>query len=377
MPKKNVIAIDYSGSTNDKKNYWDKVLSVLEKTNGIDTKYIFWDSDPAKIVDKTKAIQMAKDRKGFKYTNPLTFVSLLIEEIKKVANYSSEGSDAINLTIITDGQIYPIYGAGQEDIKKCIANCDQKLKEAEIKFSKVEVYFVNTGGAIDLSVAAPFLRRAGQYSMYQDDKLIKENSQLNLDGYLNEAENFLKNFQMILSQIEAHVLGTDGKAVHISLSNLQKNLLDKVQKDNAEINKNSDLITQIMDELHKRDEKNQAKILVEKLFNKSENTSFNKEKEIAAKFEQLFNACSKGYDFSFDKEKSNRTQKASELQPFKVSQLNQVDEKPFKKDCNFVCPITINKDAALLPIKNYVQQEDERPEYQPIFLGIPKNIKII
>ncbi|MGC1853902.1 MAG: hypothetical protein WA659_00790 [Candidatus Aquirickettsiella sp.] len=43
MPKKNVIAIDYSGSTYRQKNYWKKVESVLEKTNDEDTVYTFWD----------------------------------------------------------------------------------------------------------------------------------------------------------------------------------------------------------------------------------------------------------------------------------------------------------------------------------------------
>lgn len=372
MPKKNVVAIDYSGSTFRKENYWKKVKSLLEETNEIDTVYMFWDNRKnPEIAEKKWAIKITellinKEGPGGA-TDPSTFIPVLYQALEN-------NELPINLTLITDGQIAPSGDTdNKEEVIACIAECDKLLKEKKARFSEAKIYFVDTGGPIDKSVAAPFLRRADQYSICQNDKLIEKGSQLNLDRYRNEPERFLTDFQLILSQIANHVLGTDGKAIHTSLSELQKNLLDKLQKDNAEINKNSGLITQIMDELHKNDG-DQAKTLVKKLFSKSEDTSFNKEKEIAVKFEQLFDACSKGYDFSFDKKESNRNQKASAVNPFSVDQFNQKDkdEQAPEKVCNFVCPITLDEDLALIPIKNYVQQGQEILRYQPIFLDISK-----
>lgn len=48
MPKKNVVAIDYSGSTNiswseGNKKYWQSVYDYISKVNPEDTQFIFWD----------------------------------------------------------------------------------------------------------------------------------------------------------------------------------------------------------------------------------------------------------------------------------------------------------------------------------------------
>ncbi len=179
--KKNVIAIDYSGSTYSQKNYWEKVKSVLEKTNDIDTVYTFWDyRENPEITKKERAKEIIELLiKGEGYggaTDPSTFIPVLVKEssLEQAPKEKEEKKD-ITLTLITDGQITPLgyyknypIRFSQEELNEqaieCIKKCDEELKKAKIKFSKLEVYFVNTGGPIDKSVAAPFLRRADKYS---------------------------------------------------------------------------------------------------------------------------------------------------------------------------------------------------------------------
>ena len=167
MPELTIFAIDNSGSTGGEKEYWGKVTKLLKEADP-NTQCIFWNSGVPQIVAKAKAIDIAERKHGTGATDPSTFIPVLYQALEN-------NELPINLILITDGQIAPSGNPdNKEQVIACIAECDKLLKEKKAKFSELKVYFVYTGGGIDLSVAAPFLRKADNYSYEYPEKIEKE-----------------------------------------------------------------------------------------------------------------------------------------------------------------------------------------------------------
>jgi hypothetical protein len=169
-----VFAIDYSGSTQGVTNYWKMVSKLVSKTTE-DTKYIFWDNKNPIVLNKKEAQEKAEslnkqERSGM---DPSTFIS-------EIAKLTSD----VYLTIITDGQVD----------NQAISSCDVLMKKHAIKLKQATIHFINTGGKMNLSVAAPFIRET-KYQIMLDDKLHQEGTtySINLEQYFHQLLKFIQD----------------------------------------------------------------------------------------------------------------------------------------------------------------------------------------
>jgi hypothetical protein len=211
----NIFAIDNSGSTRGNIEYWDKVSKLLKADKSNNTLCVFWNSvKELKTVDKAGAINIAKSRYGTGCTDPSTFIPVL--------NQTLENNELpINLILITDGQIAPRGNIDKDEIIACIATCDEQLKEKKAEFSKVFVYFIDTGGPIDKSVAASFLRRADNYEYQYPLKLTGEGIVLITKL---ESELLMQDFKSITKEELEPIIKEKFKLIAKQESKLVENL---------------------------------------------------------------------------------------------------------------------------------------------------------
>jgi len=205
------MAIDNSGSTSGKTNkYWTMVKEIVTKT-AEDTKFILWNSNEIKkYTERGDFIPELKITMGG-CTDPITFIPWL----------RSDDSGRLALTLVTDGQIAPSGRNLTEDqLRQHVEKCDKLLSNLNILFSELTIYFISTDSnnqSMNLSVSAPFIRRANQYKlevynltqtcsglelMLDKDKSRDISTRLNLERYFNEPVQFNSDAERILEQIK-------------------------------------------------------------------------------------------------------------------------------------------------------------------------------
>lgn len=364
MPKKNVIAIDYSGSTNiswndGNKKYWQSIDDYISNINPEDTQFIFWnDRENPEVVSQAQALIKAKQRKGYGGTNPGTFIQHLVPD-----------KEGIILSIFTDGQV------GEKEV----GLCDRLLEKKIIKIKRLKVFFIGPKDNMNLSVSAPFMR-AERIPDGGMDCEIKINEEITrqilkpalsqIEKYWGKPEFFLKQASSFLNELTLQNLGRNNQDMIFrnKLVELQKNLLQVVveNKQSGELKNNQD---SIMLALQNKDEKSAMNGLKNFLENSTDET----EKQIEAYFQKIFTLLDKKNDYSFDQLSANRLTRAPEVKKVAVEEVEEISSL----EVRFECPITFEEDLPVLYIKNSYQKSGEQSsstvkKYPPVFQDISK-----
>uniref|UniRef100_A0A915EIY7 Uncharacterized protein n=1 Tax=Ditylenchus dipsaci TaxID=166011 RepID=A0A915EIY7_9BILA len=103
-------------------------------------------------------------------------------------------------------------------------------------FSSVQVYFVDTGGSINLSVSASFIRNCN-YKIYKDGVLLAEGSskqKADLSKYFNRPYLFCQQADELFKKLALENLGQQNHRLRDQLLDLQKNLLNHIAVSNSE-----------------------------------------------------------------------------------------------------------------------------------------------
>lgn len=195
------ICVDNSGSTNYHINYWNTVAEIAKRKP--DAKFLLWDTS-AKSISYNDMLKYAETKKGCGGTDPTCFVS-----------YLKENTDVI---IVTDGQID----------SSSVEKCDKLLNEKP--FNSVEMHFINTGGRMDMSVSAPFVRKTN-YKLFKDGVMFSEGSsklEFDLKEYFNNPEKFIEDNEKLLNQITITTMGRPNIQLRNKVIDLKENLLKTV-----------------------------------------------------------------------------------------------------------------------------------------------------
>lgn len=318
------LCIDYSGSTGNNQSYWNFASNIVESHP--DAKFIFWDTN-AKEVSYKEAKIIVKTCRGFGGTQPQCIVNFIPKDS--------------HLIIITDGQI------GKNDVSQC----DNLLNGRA--FSQVDVYFVNTGGEMNLSVSAPFTRNT-KFNIYQGDKLLSSGSSdqvIELKKYYDNPELFLKEADDILKQIVMQNLGKNNTTLRNNLLDLQKNLLKCIAVKNAQGNE-FNLIRQSLKNKNYND-------AITKIKSATILTDSSQAKKIEGMIQELIRCCSGMNDFSFEILQPGRLSRAAPVTHIPTEELPPVENY----DGGYECPITLDKDIPCCLIK----------QGEPVLLNIEKN----
>lgn len=323
-----IYAIDCSGSTGNIDNYWLPVYRMVNANPN--AKFWFWDTSIRELSHK-QALDWCTKKSGCGGTDPTC-----------VAQKLPLKSDKINLILVTDGQI----GTGS------IANCDQTLKDRP--FASVEVNFINTGGQMNLSVSAPFTRKADKVKINVGDEVLATGSTtqaIDLKKYYGKPDEFMNDAEAILKQVVLQSLGKNNQALRNEFLELQKNLLATLAKNNSaggEYGKLRDLL---------KAGNYDASIIMTKALILNADSSVGK--KIEAVIQELLNQCSGSTNFSFDILQPGRLSRAM---PVKAVATEELPEE--ENHTKFECPITLDDGSApVLCIK----------QGAPVFEGLDKN----
>lgn len=323
-----LFAIDYSGSTGRKANYWNKVLALV--TPHQKATFLIWDTS-AKNITYDQIVVHCQSMSGNGGTEPQCIAKLLPANTKNT-----------NLVLITDGEVLP----------KDVTACDEALKERS--FASVEVHFIKTGGNMNLSVSAPFTRNAKDVKIIVDDVVLATGSTaqaIDLKKYFDKPEEFMQDAEAILKQVVLQNLGKNNQALRDGFLELQKNLLATLAKNNSaggEYGKLRDLL--------KAGEYNSSVTMTKSLVANAD-SSFGK--KIEAVIQELINQCSGSTNFSFDLLQPGRLARAL---PVKAVATEEIPEE--ENHTKFECPILLDDGSApILCVK----------QGSPVFEGLEKN----
>ena len=210
-----IFAIDTSWSTANSKFYIDSIERIVSNTIRRPTKYsrytvIHWNTtSTTKRCRIDNVVLEAKEIRSQGGTD----IGCFIDKLKS----------GIDLVIISDGQV-----PGNS-----VSNARDTLSSKNLTFSRVEVHYIETGGRINLSVAAPFIRNT-DYKVYNGNRLISNGSSTeNIDFqiYHNELDKFLQDSDSIISKLAVQNLGaSENKELKTQILKLQKNLLGVIRR---------------------------------------------------------------------------------------------------------------------------------------------------
>jgi len=293
-------------------------------------KIYFWDTS-VKEVSRTDALARCANKSGGGGTDPTC-----------VAQKPPLKSEKINLVLVTDGQI----DAGS------VANCDRVLNNRP--FASVEVNFLNTGGQMNLSVSAPFTRKADKVKINVGDEVLASGSTtqaIDLKKYYGKPEEFMNDAEAILKQVVLQSLGKNNQALRNEFLELQKNLLATLAKNNSaggEYGKLRDIL--------KAGHYDPAITMIKTLVLNADSSVG---KKIEAVIQELINQCSGSTNFSFDLLQPGRLTRAM---PVKAVATEELPEE--ENHTKFECPILLDDGSApVLCIK----------QGAPVFEGLEKN----
>ena len=219
LEMKTILAIDYSGSVQNKANYHDyiknKILPKYYKRNRGDIIYI-WETNYKKI-SYQEMMDIVNNRKGSGGTNSSKIANILSLE----ANNNFK-----HLLIVTDGEVDKTEIEKSDNIMKSNNN---------IKLEFVSTFIIKTSGTCNLSVGAPYCRNVPNSTIYvsKEGKEIKQPSlfeedlnewkQLETNIYYTQ-DDFLKNYTKIENAVKAKTLGSSSGNVLQTLSNFKERI---------------------------------------------------------------------------------------------------------------------------------------------------------
>lgn len=328
MSVEKIVAIDCSGSTGNVTDYWLKVYRLVDAHPK--AKFWFWDTSIREL-SHMQALDWCMRKSGGGGTDPTCIAQKLPHK-----------SEKIDLVIVTDGQI------GVREV----ANCDQTLKDRP--FASVEVNFINTGGQMNLSVSAPFTRKADKVKINVGDDVLATGSTtqvIDLKKYYDKPDEFMNDAEAILKQVVLQSLGKNNQALRNEFLDLQKNLLATLAKNNSaggEFGKLRDLL--------KTNMYDQAIAMTKSLILNADSSVG---KKIEAVIQELINQCSGSSNFSFDLLQPGRLARAM---PVKAVATEELPEE--ENHTKFECPILLdNESTPVLCVK----------QGSPVFEGLEKN----
>lgn len=321
-----VFAIDCSGSTGNHEKYWLTVYRMIDSNPN--AKILFWDTS-VKEMSRKDALAWCMKKSGGGGTDPTCIAKALPSTSK------------LNFVLVTDGQIDA----------SSVSRCDQALNNRP--FSSVEVNFINTGGQMNLSVSAPFTRKADKVKINVGDEVLATGSTtetIDLKKYYGKPEEFMKDAEMILKQVVLQCLGKNNQALRNEFLELQKNLLATLAKNNSaggEYSKLRDLL---------KAGQYDAAVTMVRTFIANADSSFGK--KIEAIIQELINQCTGSTNFSFDLLQPGRLARAM---PVKTAPTEELPEE--ENHSKFECPVTLDNDSVpVLCVK----------QGTPIFEGLDK-----
>lgn len=322
-----VIAIDNSGSTAGHHNYWNKVKEIVnthvdhanpKPSNVI---YYLW-SNYCHNVSHANVMTNINRRHGQGGTCPAVFVYSMPSHTQK-------------LVLITDGQI----DQGN------VADADRRL--ADKKIDDVEIHFLNTGGPINLSVAAPFIRNS-RYQIYDDSELFDngvEQVAIDLKKYYNNLDLFFQESEELLKMITRVTMGRENVQLRHDLLDLQKNLMSQISKQNSvTIADQFDILRHAISDPNL----NTALTYLVNLLNTSNNTNLNNNP--AKKLEHIIrimtSQCENQCNFQFDLLQPGRLTRSLAVNNVKPA----IEEIPKTSTYTFECPVLLDSDEPVLLI---------------------------
>lgn len=219
---KTILAIDNSGSTQNKDNYHNyiknKILPNYFKKDREDAIYL-WESGFKKVTYE-EMMNIIKNKKGNGGTSSSKIAQILSNESNN--NYK-------HLVIVTDGEV-----SSSE-----ISNSDNIMKNNKnIKLEFVSTFIIETGGNCNLSVGAPYCRdipnitilvlkngeEKRQPSLFKED--INEWEKLKKNNNYSQ-KDFLDNFNRIQSAVKAKTLGSSSEETLMELTSFKSRISDK------------------------------------------------------------------------------------------------------------------------------------------------------
>lgn len=327
------LFVDVSGSTGNNVDYWSKCEEIykdlVEKHGRDNVKIIMWDT-AAVYSNEGDFLTRVANRRGGGGTYPYVIAdSVMTPPHSKIV-------------IITDGQV------SDGDV----STCENFVRSRP--FEEVTVWFINTGGNMNLSVSAPFTRNCARVTInirrqdpvlkvVKDAILMQGNTRdpVTVQKYFGHPELFLEELDRLTGTI---MLTNVGKEVNLPLRNslldLQKDLLSVLaQRASA----GNDWKT--LDELLTSKTPNSYSLGVDLCRVMTSKSSKEQSKEIEAAIANLIRLCNGNKDYSFDN-LSSRVVRAVAVDDILVSEVPTPE--PLQKV--YECPISMDDDLPTLPI---------------------------
>lgn len=329
-----MFLLDVSGSTSGQADYYDKVLNIYEKLVAIhgvaNIVIIMWD-DKAAVSTEVALRSRVRHRLGGGGTYPKVFSG---------RDMTPENSQ---LVIITDGQV------DSADVDTCDRIVNGRL------FRGVTVWFIETGGQMNLSVSSPFTRNCENVTInvrrldpvkrvFGDVLLMHGNTRdpVSIQKYFGNPELFLAELDSLTGVVMLQNVGKDvNLPLRNSLLDLQKNLLAVLAKRASDGN-GWKALDDLLTSHPTPDSYSLGVALCREL---SSCSSGGAAKQIEAAIANLIRLCTGNKDFSFN----NLSSRAVRAEAVAVVAVEDVPQ-PEKIAKTYECPIAMDDDLPVLPI---------------------------
>jgi hypothetical protein len=356
---KHIIAIDCSGSTyfSSNKQYWSTVkdyLVELSKKNS-DAFCILWNYEIQEEISIIQLINHLQEQPNFKYkeggggTYPSCFIKKLLSD-----------ETGIILTIITDGQV------SDNEVKKC----EDLLNENKIKFSDLNVFYIGPENGMNYSVTAAFCReeRIPVNGMTYNENINGKSKEINLEDPLKEIEKFFgepelffKEVKSLVDKLDLENLGRTSENTKIKnkLAELKINLLACIIK-KKQGEKYEEKLNHIVENLKNRQESDVITGLKELIKDNNNQNCGNEidsdEAKLDSAFKMLFVALDRKDGYNFNRKITNTHSEATAIPRVAIDNLATEVTKLKGETVDYICPITLNEDVPILPVRNVLQK---------------------
>lgn len=328
-----LLLVDVSGSTGNNAGYWNKCKEIYEnlvERHGRDNvKIIMWDTT-AVHSSESEFLYRVAHRTGGGGTYPY------------VIAHPEMTPPNSKIVIITDGQV------SDGDV----ATCERIV--CSRPFEEVTVWFIDTGGSMNLSVSVPFTRNCSQVTInvrrldpvlkvVNDAILMQGNTRdpVTVQKYFGQPELFLEELDRFTGIV---MLTNVGKDVNLPLRNslldLQKDLLSVLAQRASAGNE-----WKALDELLASGTPNSYNLGVDLCRAMTSKSSKEQSKEIEAAIANLIRLCSGNKDYSFN----NLSSRAVRTVTMEAVAVDEVP-KPESLQKVYECPISMDDDLPTLPI---------------------------
>lgn len=329
------VYVDTSGSTNGKTVYWSQVKTLVETIDKVPSpkKYFVWDSTvrPIPFPELTLNITYMIGDKGTK--------------ISEIARSISQEKNIHTLIIITDGQVE----------QSEVSLSDTHMEKNSNLYDNVSIYLFGTDSEVNLSVPAPFIRKAKKAQVFHNKEIILStdaSTNINLLS-CDTPSTFLENYPTLQTSIISRTLGKGDTHLHDDLVRLKDKLLHALT-DMAHTSKQTEILNNLRLALtHVTTTSYQdALFLVRSLIN---DTSMVNAKtmsvDIEKKIQYLLALCKNNTSSVFSLQEMARIRRAPVAQSF--TEQNAIIPPPQEEDpsLQYECPISLDKSTPILLIK--------------------------